>query len=144
MSSQIIKPKSTKDEKFVAGQVVHFYEENPEEVRINSFKQIRESVKDLIKSDQFDYFIIKNNDKSVGVVQTSHENDTAEIILIYIQPEYRNEGIGSDALNQVTDKLEKSDAEIIKTEINIENNRSQNFFANIGFKKHSVIYIKDK
>jgi hypothetical protein len=39
--------------------------------------------------------------------------------------------------------LENSDSEIIKTEINIENNRSQNFFENIGFEKHSLIYVKD-
>jgi hypothetical protein len=43
----------------------------------------------------------------------------------------------------VYDLLRDENIDRIKTEINIHNDASQKFFANLGFEKQSLIYLKD-
>jgi RimJ/RimL family protein N-acetyltransferase len=144
MSSQVEKPTTQKQRDFIANNVVRFYKENPDEVQTNSYEQIRESVYDLLEGENnHEYFLIKTGDKLAGFVQIMLYNNTLEIILIYLLPDFRRQGLGKKALKNILEKYDNEDVNRVKTEINIHNDASQNFFADLGFEKQSLIYLKE-
>jgi ribosomal protein S18 acetylase RimI-like enzyme len=144
MKSQVQKPTTQSDKDFIAECVVRFYKENPEEERANPYDQIRESVHELLDSENnHQYFLIKADNELAGFIQIMQNKNTLEIILIYLLPDFRRQGLGKQAVNNILEQYEDEDINSIKTEINIHNDASQNFFADLGFEKQSLMYIKE-
>lgn len=144
MQGQIQKPTTRQERDFIADNVVRFYKENPDEAQTNSYEQIRESVYDLLKGENnHEYFLVKADDKLAGFVQIMLNNNTLEIILIYLLPDFRRQDLGKQAVKKVLGQYEDEDVGRIKTEINIHNDASQNLFEDMGFEKQSLMYIKE-
>jgi ribosomal protein S18 acetylase RimI-like enzyme len=146
MKTKLTKPHTQAQKDFIVENVVRFYKENPNEKRSNSFAEIRRSVRKLLEEDEnHTYFIIQHNGEPTGLIQVMQtQKKVAEIILIYLLPEYRHKKLGSSALKQVIKKLENSGVTKIKTEVNTTNNASQSFFESMDFEKHSLIYVREK
>lgn len=144
MQGQIQKPTTQEERDFIAEGVVRFYEENPEEQRTNFGDEIRESVHELIEGDNnHEYFLIKTGNELAGFLQTMRNENTLEIILIYLLPEYRRQGLGKFAIKKALDELKDESIERIKTEVNIHNDASRSFFEDLDFEKQSLMYLKE-
>lgn len=143
MEAQLKTLQNQDDRDFIVENIVRFYRENSEEERTNSYEEIREYVRDLLNGsdNEHKYFLITADNTRAGIIQIMKKREgAAELILIYLLPNYRRKGLGRQALKTVIKKLKDQGVEKIKTEVNITNDTSQSFFADLGFKKHSLIY----
>lgn len=144
MQCSLVKPENDRQKQSVADYVVAFYKENPEEVRTNSYEEIREAVHNLFSNDDHTYFLIQADENTAGLVHIMQtEAAVVEIILIYLLPEYRRQGLGKSAIQDVIDKLKDRGVKTIKTEVNNVNHPSQKFFKQLEFNKHSINYRKE-
>ncbi len=133
-----IKKATKKDLNFIFNNVLSFYRENPNEIMLISKSRLKKAVGNLFKNRDNSYYLIMFDNKRVGFIQTMQTNkDILEIILIYLKPQYRRKGLGTQALNRIT---QNSRHAVIKTEVNNTNRPSQKFFTKLNFKKHSIIY----
>lgn len=100
----------------------------------NLFNEYKEKYNPIINDYTF-ILAYKKEDKYVGflIYQLLYEN--AEIIYIFVEEEYRNNGIGKELLNKM---LENKKIKNITLEVKIDNKFAILLYNSLGFKTVSV------
>lgn len=61
---------------------------------------------------------------------------------LYVRPEYRNQGLGSELLETATEKLADRGIEVVKLEVMAPNEAARRFYRRHGFEPHRVQLAK--
>ena len=93
--------------------------------------------------DWFCFFIGNENEDIVGLVELSSRNivdnclssPVAYLEGLYIDEDYRNQGLGEKTLELILDWCHKNGFQELATDTEIDNDRAQKFYKNFGFKE---------
>jgi len=80
-----------------------------------------------------EYFIIKNDEKSVGYISFSQKGETLFLSKIYILNEMRGKGIGHSAMKFIEESAIAKDLNKIALTVNKYNTSSINAYLKMGF-----------
>lgn len=102
--------------------------------------QIRESVLRHIAGDQL---LLAQTDRRCGFVMFTVETGTFEqdvtrgiVENLYVRPEYRGEGIGSELLAGAEQRLDERGAETVALNVMADNESAQQFYRRHGYAPH--------
>jgi GNAT superfamily N-acetyltransferase len=95
------------------------------------------SLKDQMEKQHHVFYLIKNEDKTIGFISVSGSEKTKSYFInkFYILQDTAAKGIGSDVFNKIIKLL---DAEELKLTCNRKNYKSINFYFKNGFKIERV------
>lgn len=127
---------------FIFAIVKRFYDESPWETKIASDQKMNVAIEGFLNNGAFIYYLIQLDQKNVGIIQVSESDKSVDIILIYINPEHRSQGIGGVVMEKLIAKWKDRGVIYVKTEINLQNKKSQEFFGTKGFVAKSMNYEK--
>jgi ribosomal protein S18 acetylase RimI-like enzyme len=92
-----------------------------------------------------DTLLVADDDGIVGFVMFSVENGGYEqdrrrglIENLYVQPEHRNDGIGSRLLETAESRVRDEGVEAIALEVLVNNERAREFYARHGYDPHRL------
>ena len=114
-----------------------------------------ETIKQKINSNEFKYWIYKENEKIVAYLGIQFINDFIEILGIGVIEESRNKGIAKQLMNELIKYFNQSTYLKILLEVRESNSTAKNLYTNLGFIKVSKrknyyknedadIYLKEK
>ncbi|WP_338599597.1 ribosomal protein S18-alanine N-acetyltransferase [Sulfolobus tengchongensis] len=102
------------------------------------------------------YLVAKNGDKVVGyVIGIIQYGYRGHIVSIAVKPEYRNQGIGSELLNEIEQRFKQNGARYSYLEVSISNLSAISFYYTNGYiisylrknyygrGKHAFVMIKN-
>jgi RimJ/RimL family protein N-acetyltransferase len=106
--------------------------------------------KRINQSDGFAY-VVEDNETVVGYAigacsepEAFREVDKiAEMETMFLKPEYRGEGIGSELMNEFKDWAEEKDVERLRVEASADNKGAIRFYRENGFKDYSLTLEED-
>jgi len=143
-SELTITRSEDKDEKFIISCVVDFYTRQTDELLLITPTKLKKAIKKRLKDEYNWYLIVRLDGKNIGCIQLVVKPKVmADVVLIYILPEFRSKGSGTLALQKVFELIIKSDIKNVRTEIAINNTISQKMFSGLGFDLRSQIYYRD-
>ncbi len=101
----------------------------------------RDILKAEIHSDGCNYYLITNDEETIGYFELHQKEDYMALTQIYILKEYRYKGFGRQIFEFIKDIVLKSDIRIIKTYPNKSDLELTQYFRNLGFEGSEEIYI---
>lgn len=108
---------------------------------------IRESILRHIAGDRL---LVARRDDILGFVMFAHEQGTFEqdvdrgtIENLYVEPDARNEGIGSALLSRAESCLGERGVDTISLNVMAENGKARRFYRRHGYGTHRVEFEKD-
>lgn len=110
---------------------------------------IKKLESDLI-NPAIDYHFILFKEKTMGFIKVNNkvafenfdESITAELEKMYILPAYKGKGIGKIALDNVIKIIKKKGKQLLFLGVLNTNKDAIEFYEKIGFKFHSMTYLK--
>lgn len=78
---------------------------------------------------------IESDGKIIGFAQAVWDANTGTILRLYVRPDYRGQGIGTDLLQWTVDALADENVKQIETLVLSENALGNEFYQNFGFEK---------
>lgn len=79
-----------------------------------------------------------------GSAEVFRTTDTlADLETMYLQPEYRGEGIGTELMEEFKDWAQKQDADRLRVEASAQNTGAIEFYQENGFEDYSVTLEED-
>lgn len=84
-------------------------------------------------------YLIKIDDKIIGKIKTSKEENSIYISGFGIIPEYRSKGHGRASLAKVLNKLKEENISKVELDVEITNKNALNLYKACGFKEGSVM-----
>lgn len=140
------------DKKEIIELIQNLYKENSYEESITLQKMNRTFKEFFLHTEKGSIFVIEEKEKIIGyaIIINYWSNEFGGNILfideIYIHPDYRNIGIGTNFINYlIKNKINSSVG--IQLEVNKSNKNAKNFYEKLGFNlsdKIHMIYKKDK
>lgn len=110
--------------------------------------QIRESVLRHIAGKRL---LVARSDEILGFVMFSLEQGSFEQVVtrglienLYVQPDARNEGVGSTLLSSAENHLEKRGAETIALNVMATNEAARRFYRTHGYEPHRLELEKER
>ena len=141
-----IKRGEVSDLDLITDLVAKYYEEE-KEVDPNSIAPqkgfLAKAIEKKLKEDKrYYYFLFYLDDEVFGLTQSVvFSNGLAELILIYILPEFRGRGLGKTILAATFEKLKIQGVRTIRTEIRNDNFVSYQLFSHFLLRPYSTTYI---
>jgi len=83
-------------------------------------------------------YCLSQNDKTIGYLIAMLAVDTADILNIGIDPDFKRQGYGTDLLNHLIEELRKRNIGEILLEVRAGNKSAIQFYKRQGFEKISV------
>ncbi len=107
-----------------------------------SYNQV-EMAEIIKRPDWFCYFISLDEDQHVGLVELSSRNIVDSCISspvaylegLYLQPNYRNQGIGKRVMQLITKWCADEGFKELATDAELDNVRAQRFYTQLGFEE---------
>ncbi len=120
----------------------YFYEF--EDIKLNKIK-LAKILLTKFKDKNNLYFIIKKNNSNIGMVHTYISNKYVDLCLIYLDKQFRGQGIGIKVIKYLKkyfkQKLSKTRRQFFRIEIKVDNFYSHKFFKKLKAKTKSIIYL---
>lgn len=115
-----------------------------ENLKLNKVK-LRKILLEKIADKRNIYFIIKNNENTIGLVHIYLVKQYIDLCLIYLKKEFRNKGIGQKIVNDLRryfrKRLKDKKIKYFRIEINSKNYFSQKFFEKLGAQERNKTYL---
>lgn len=80
------------------------------------------------------YYVYVLNKTVIGYIGFRVYDDQAEMMNFVVNPDYQNEGYGSQLLTYCLDELEKKHVKTISLEVRKSNKKAQHVYEKVGFK----------
>ncbi len=97
----------------------------------------RETIKNTIKSDTINYYLLIENDIVIGFFECSIIPPESELYDIAIVEDKQGLGYSKILMNYYIDLLKSKNVETVFLEVNIINNKAISLYEKYGFKKYS-------
>ncbi len=94
--------------------------------------------KNKIEFDEFSYYLISEDSKTIGFFGIKNFNDILFISDIFITKENHNKGIGKKVVDFIKNKAKELNLKILQTSIYQNDKNSEFFFKKLNFKKIST------
>ncbi len=101
----------------------------------------KEDVQKRIKTEDWDV-LVSRDDKVTGFLQLGYSEETAEIFGLYIREGYRNQGIGTELLEEAEAEAIDEGCDRIQAPVFAENTGGKEFFGDQGYHKSEVNKFK--
>jgi len=140
-----IKRGEVPDLGLITDLVAKYYEEE-KEVDPNSIAPqksfLAKAIEKKLKDDKrYFYFLFYLGEEVFGLTQSVVFSDgLAELILIYVLPEFRGQGLGKTILAATLEKLKTQGVKTIRTEIRNDNFVSHQLFSHFLLRPYSTTY----
>lgn len=96
-----------------------------------------ETIKNTIKSDTVNYYLLLENNEVVGFFECSIIPPESELYDIAIVKDKQGKGYSKILMNYYIDLLKSKNVETVFLEVNIINNKAISLYEKFGFKKYS-------
>jgi len=141
-----IKRGEVSDLNSITDLVARYYQE---EGKIDPFSVIPQkdflakAIEKKLKDDKrYFYFLFYLNGEVFGLTQSVvFGNGLAELILVYVLPQFRGQGLGKKILSETLKELKLKGAKTIRAEIRNNNFVSHRLFSRFSLQPYSTIYI---
>lgn len=97
----------------------------------------KETIKNTIKSDTVNYYLLLESDEVVGFFECSIIPPESELYDIAIVKDKQGKGYSKILMNYYIDLLKSKNVETVFLEVNIINNKAISLYEKFGFKKYS-------
>jgi len=112
-------------------------------------KTMRRFLADVANSGYSFLFVAAAGDRTVGFISgelrqgspTFHPRTWASVDDVFVEPEYRNRGMGRALLQSVRDWAQERGADGISLQVAAANARGRKFYEDIGFREISVYQV---
>ena len=94
--------------------------------------------KNKIEFDSFCYYLVVQNNETIGFFSCKNQNNTLYIADIFLTKEYQNKGIGKNIIEFLKNKAQTLNIKTIQTAIYQNDSKSRTFFEKMAFKKRSA------
>jgi ribosomal protein S18 acetylase RimI-like enzyme len=78
-------------------------------------------------------FVVEREGRVIGTLRAQLEGDTAGVYGFAVDPHWRGQGIGSDALRRTCRELRERGARTVGLEVEVENDRALHLYTSLGF-----------
>lgn len=100
------------------------------------YESIQENFGVKYKDNVFtNWLVYKINNKIVGFINYDSIYEKSEIEYIYVEKDFRNQGIATILLNEMIESLKKSNINSVTLEVNKDNIVAINFYKKNSFKE---------
>ena len=112
-------------------------------------KTMRRFLVDVANSGYSFLFVAAAGDRTVGFISgelrqgspTFHPRTWASVDDVFVEPEYRNRGMGRALLQSVSDWAQERGADGISLQVAAANARGRKFYEDLGFREISVYQV---
>jgi len=141
-----IKRGEVSDLDLITDLVAKYYEEEKEVDPASITPQkgfLAKAIEKKLKEDKrYFYFLFYLGDKVFGLTQSVvFSNGLAELILIYVLPEFRGQDLGKTILSATFEKLKSQGVNTVRTEIRNDNFISYHLFSRYLLRPYSTTYV---
>ena len=124
--------------------IFHLMEKQFEDHRIDfNPAELRQAMQEMFVRVGLGFFmVVRSEGQIVGFAAISfawtleHCGQAAWLDELYVQPEYRDQGIGSLLLDGVIDEVKRSGCRAIDLEVEADHRRAENLYLRKGFEPH--------
>jgi len=137
LNYKIVKLNDIKDLAGLASSIWHEYWTSiltPEQIdyMVEKF-QSEKAIKHQYEFENYKYYYIQNNGENIGYYGLSDKKDYLFLSKLYIRLEFRHQGIGGMAFNQIKETAIKSDFKSIRLTVNKYNKNTIAAYKKWGF-----------
>ena len=103
-----------------------------------------------MKSDKIEVYLVKKDGEVIGFTDLKHDSHSTrdikrytKIVDLFIEEEYRSQGIGTEVVDKVKKIAKRKDSQYLKVSSEWHNERARDFYEGNGFTEKQVRYVQE-
>ena len=117
---------------------------NTEGMGLRSLDDSKEGIQKFINRNPNTNFVCKINEELVGVILCGHDGRRGYIYHAVVNPKYRNNGIGTELVENVISSLDKEGIKKVALVVFADNDDGNNFWNHLGFSRRDDLYYRNR
>ena len=111
---------------------------------LNNSDDSKDGIGKFLKRNPNTNFVAENNGRIIGVIMTGHDGRRGYIYHTAVMPEYRNQGVGRNLVNNVMDALKNEGINKVALVVFENNELGNGFWEKIGFTVRDDLIYRNK
>ena len=134
----------------LATEMEPYSEINSIDITEELLRNVTESFTHLVeKNALYHLYVVESDEQLVGFIDFEEKvselmvhNTYIQVRNIYVLPEYRNQGIGSELLSEMESHAKKISADYVEIPVEWNNTEARSFYKQNGYEKKKIHFTK--